>query len=45
VDALALTRAADAAENWPFMLGVTLFAVAFTLGVLALDRQKRYFRS
>ncbi len=45
VDALTLTRAADAAGNWPYMLGVTLFCVAFTLGVLALNRQKRYFAS
>jgi hypothetical protein len=43
VDLLALTRAADAADNWPYMLGVTLVCSAFALGVLALKRQKRFF--
>lgn len=45
VDALALTRAADAARNWPYMLVLTLGWVVFTLGVLALNRQKRFFES
>ncbi len=43
-DALLLTRSPDAAVNWPYMLGVTLFGVIFTFLTLALDRQKRFFR-
>jgi hypothetical protein len=42
-DALAFNRAPDALMNWPYQLGLTLACVAFTLLVLALDRQKRYF--
>jgi hypothetical protein len=43
VDALALTRDPTARDNWPFMIGVTLFCLVFTFGVLALDRQKQFF--
>ena len=43
VDLLALTRATDVVDNWPYMLGVTLVCSTFTLGVLALQRQKRFF--
>ena len=42
VDFLALTRAADATDNWPYLLGVSLLGSAFALGVLALNRQKRF---
>jgi hypothetical protein len=43
IDALAFSRAPDALTNWPYQLGLTLVCLAFTLLVLALDRQKRYF--
>ena len=42
-DLLALTRAPDAADNWPAMLVLTVLCLGFTFAVLALDRQKRYF--
>ena len=45
LDALALTRSPDTSVNWPYMLIVTLFCVIFTLIVLALNRQKRFFDS
>lgn len=43
VDTLVFSRAPDALINWPYQLGLTLLCVGFTLLVLALDRQKRYF--
>ena len=43
LDTLAFTRAPDALTNWPYQLVLTLVGVGFTFGVLALDRQKRYF--
>jgi hypothetical protein len=45
VDALALTRSPETRDNWPYMLVVTLVCVVFTLIVLALNRQKRFFDS
>ena len=45
LDTLALTRSADTRDNWPYMLVVTLICVVFTLVVLALNRQKRFFGS
>jgi hypothetical protein len=44
-DFLLFTRAADARDNWPYMLGITLIVLAFTFGVLALNRQKGFFKS
>lgn len=43
LDTLVFTRAPDALTNWPYQLVLTLTWVGFTFGVLALDRQKRYF--
>ena len=43
IDYLALTRAPDAADNWPYMLGLTLLGSLFAFGVLALNHQKRFF--
>jgi hypothetical protein len=43
VDTLSFNRAPDALINWPYQLALTLVCVGFTLGVLALNRQKRYF--
>jgi hypothetical protein len=43
LDALALTRSPDTRDNWPYMVVITLFCVVFTLVVLALNRQKRFF--
>ena len=45
LDALALTRSPDTLANWPYMLVITLLCVVFTLIVLALNRQKRFFES
>jgi len=45
LDALALTRSPDTRNNWPYMLVVTLVCLVFTLIVLALNRQKRFFES
>jgi hypothetical protein len=45
IDYLALTRAPDAADNWPYMLVLSLLCTLFTFGVLALERQKRYFEA
>ncbi len=43
IDRLAFTRSADAQANWPFMVGLTAFFLAFVFSVLSLDRQKRFF--
>ncbi len=43
VDRLAFSRSADAQTNFPFLAGATIFLVAFTFSVLALERQKRFF--
>jgi hypothetical protein len=43
IDYLALTRAPDAAQNWPYMLVLSVLGAAFAFGVLALNRQKRFF--
>lgn len=43
IDLFAFTRAPDALTNWPYQLVLTLACVGFTVAVLALDRQKRYF--
>jgi len=43
-DRLFLTRAADAQVNAPFAAVVTVVLVVYTLGVLALDQQKRFFK-
>ena len=45
IDALALSRSPETNDNWPYMLAVTLVCVGFTLVVLALNRQKRFFDS
>ena len=45
IDALALSRSPETNDNWPYMLAVTLVCVGFTLAVLALNRQKRFFDS
>jgi hypothetical protein len=45
VDFLAFTRAANANQNWPYPLALTLVSLFLTFGILALDRQKRFFRS
>ena len=45
IDTLALTRSPETNDNWPYMLAVTLVCVGFTLVVLALNRQKRFFDS
>ncbi len=44
VETLFLTRAPDAANNWPYMLGLTLIGVTFTFATLSLDRQKIFFK-
>ena len=45
LDALALNRSPDTLDNWPYLLAVTLVCVGFTLVVLTLNRQKRFFGS
>jgi len=45
LDSLMLTRSPDTLDNWPYMLVLTLIGVIFTLLVLALNRQKRFFYS
>jgi hypothetical protein len=44
-DYAALTRAPDAADNWPYMLGLSLLCTLYTFGVLALERQKHFFKA
>ena len=44
LDYLVFTRAADARDNWPYTLALTLIGLLFTFAVLALNRQKRYFK-
>jgi hypothetical protein len=43
VDRLALTRSAVAQVNEPFAAGLTVALVGLTFGILALNRQRRYF--
>jgi hypothetical protein len=45
LDLLALTRSPDTLDNWPYMLVVTLACIVYTLIVLALNSQKRFFGS
>ncbi len=45
VDYLALTRVSDAMDNWPYMLVLSLLCLLFTFAVLALERQKQFFKA
>lgn len=45
IDRLALTHASDAQANFPFSLAATLILLAYVFAVLALNRQKRFFKS
>ena len=44
IDRLVLTRSPDAQINAPFAAGATALLVFYAFGVLALDRQKQYFK-
>lgn len=42
-DRIIFTQSADGTINTPFQIGATVIGLAFVFGVLALDRQKRFF--
>jgi hypothetical protein len=44
IDRLFFTRSPDAQVNTPFAAGMTAVLLFFAFGVLALDRQKKFFK-
>jgi hypothetical protein len=44
VDVLTFSRSGTALTNWPFSLGATIVGLLFVFGLLARERERRYFR-